>query len=110
MTPKYNLAMNRGETFQKTFTYLDANGAAVDLTPYTVQSQIKAAYTDTTASATFTASIPSPTSGEFQLVLHPSSSALLTGSCYLYDVRLTSGSFIRYVLEGKVHVSPSVTL
>ena len=109
MTPKYNLALNRGETLQKSLLYSDATGIPVDLTSWTVESQIRANYTDTTASAAFTCSVPTPNSGEILIELPASGSLPLTGSCYLYDVRIRSGSFTRYILEGKLHVSPSVT-
>lgn len=109
-TPKYNLALNRGESFEKNIQIIQSTGTPLNLTGYTVDSNIKATYTDVSASAAFTCSISSATNGQFVMQLHPSSSRLLTGSCYLYDVRITSGSEVQYILEGKVHVSPSVTV
>lgn len=109
-TPKYNFALNRGETFTKTLQLVNSVGGAKNLTDYTASAYLKAQYTDVSASAVFTCSIATPTSGSIDLELPADVTTNLTGSCYLYDVRIVSGSYISYVLEGKVHVSPSVTL
>jgi hypothetical protein len=87
MAVKYNLndqdAIDAGATYVKQITLLGQNGP-FDLTGYSVASQLKVGYTDVTASADFTCSVASPpTSGTFQLELHASSSAQLTGKCYL---------------------------
>ena len=108
-TPKYNLALNRGETFQKNIQVTDVAGVGLNLTDFTVESQIRAAYTDVSASAAFDCTVDAPLTGQFILALPATASIALTGSCYFYDIRITSGSYVRYVLEGKVHISPSVT-
>lgn len=110
ITGKYNLSLQTAETFTQQFKILAGNGASFDLTQYTASSYIKADYASTTASAVFTCSITSPTEGLLDIGLHASSSALLTGSCYYYDIRLTKNDgTVLYPLEGKVVVSNSVT-
>jgi hypothetical protein len=108
-TAKYNLHIQSGETVIKQFKLLSANGQPFDLTGYTLQSYIKKDHTSTTASAVFTCSSANPAEGLFQLTLPSASSAALTGSCYFYDFRISSGSLTVYPLEGKVVVSPSIT-
>lgn len=109
MAVKYNLALNRGETFVAEFQYRDSTGTPVNLDGYTIDSQLRLNYTDVSASAEFSVTKTEPENGKFTLTLFPTASLSLTGSCYLYDVRLTSGSLVTYLIEGKVNVSPSVT-
>lgn len=105
---RYNLSIQSGETVNRQFKLLIANGAPYDLTSYTIQSFVKSDYTSSVA-ATFSCSSPDPTNGVINIALTSQSSALLTGSCYFYDLRITSGSTALYVIEGKVVVSPSIT-
>lgn len=108
-TARYNLHIQSGETVIRQFKLLQANGAAYDLSGYTIESEIKADYTSSTAAATFTATSPDPTNGMINLALDSGSTAALTSSCYFYDIRIITGSSVVYPLEGKVVVSPSIT-
>jgi len=108
-TAKYNLSIQSGETVNRQFKLLLANGQPYDLTNYTIQSFVKPDYTASAATVTFTCTSPAPTEGIINMAMTSQSSALLTASCYYYDVRITSGSTALYPLEGKVVVSPSIT-
>ena len=108
-TAKYNLHIQSGETVVRQFKLLSANGQPYDLTDYSIESQIKKDHTSPSSSAVFTCTKPNPSEGILQLQLPSGSSSQLTSSCYFYDVRLSSGSFAFYPIEGKVVVSPSVT-
>ena len=107
-TAKYNLSIQSGESVNRQFKLLTLNGLPYDLTGFTIQSFVKADYTSSTA-ATFSCTSPDPTNGLINIAMTSQSSALLTGSCYFYDLRITSGSTALYPLEGKVVVSPSIT-
>lgn len=111
MAEKYNLSIDQGSTFLQTFSIVhQTTGNPFDFTGYTIASHIRALPTDTLPAAIFTASIDSPpTSGSFTLQLSPSGSMALTGSCYVYDVELTSGPTVTRMVEGKVTISPEVT-
>ena len=108
-TGRYNITLQANGSYVQQFKLLQYNNVPVDLTDYSITSYIKATATDSTPVTQFTGSSPSATDGIIQLTLPPSSSALLTGSCYYYDIRITSASTILYPLEGKVLVSPSIT-
>lgn len=110
-TAKYNLGIQQGASFAKSLQVLyGESNAPFDLTGYTVDAQIRTDYAAPSASADFTCVISEPpTSGTIQLELSPSQSLSLTGSCYLYDVRFTTGSEVLYPIEGKVTVSRVVT-
>jgi hypothetical protein len=107
-TAKYNLSIQSGESVNRQFKLLTGNGLPYDLTGFTIQSFVKADYTSS-AAATFTCTSPEPTNGLINISMTSQSSATLTGSCYFYDLRITSGSTALYPLEGKVVVSPSIT-
>jgi hypothetical protein len=88
---------------------LDAFGNPLDLTGYSVASDLKVAYADTASAASFVATIVDPpTSGSITLGLSPDATALLQGA-YFYDVRLTIGSDVIRPIEGKAVISPEVT-
>jgi len=107
-TAKYNLSIQSGESVNRQFKLLTGNGLPYDLTGFTIQSFVKADYTSS-AAATFTCTSPEPSNGLINISMTSQSSATLTGSCYFYDLRITSGSTALYPLEGKVVVSPSIT-
>lgn len=107
---KFNLMVQAGESYAKQFKLMQANNEPFDLTDYTIKAWIKTQPSDTTAVTVFTGSALAPTEGVLQISLPPSSSMLLTSSCYFYDIRISSGSTtVLYPLEGKVLVSPSIT-
>lgn len=107
-TGKYNLHLQNGETVNRQFKLIAANGTPYDLTGYTIESYIKPDFTSS-AAATFTCTSPDAVNGIINLALPSQSSALLTASCYYYDIRIKSASTALYPVEGKVVVSPSVT-
>jgi hypothetical protein len=110
MAGKYNLSIDAGTTYAQQFRVTSGTGDPLDLTGYTLSSELRVAYSDATASAVFDASILSPaTSGSFQLELSPSSSLALSEKCYVYDVTLTTGSAVIRPIEGKAVIHPAVT-
>jgi hypothetical protein len=109
-TAKYNLSFQSGETVRRDFQILTANNTPFPLAEYTITSVLRETHTSLSASAVFTTSILNAGEGRLRLELPASSSALLTGSCYFYDIRFVNSSgSVLYPLEGKVIVSPSIT-
>ena len=110
MAEKYNICIDANATWIRQFTWLDAFNNPIDLTNYTVNSQIRVIATSPTASATFESTIiDPPASGTFTLTLAPSQSLALTGSCYVYDILCSSGSYAFRLLEGKATIDNAVT-
>lgn len=108
---KFNETIIRGGTFIQTNQWTDGIGQPFNFTPWTVDAQIRASYT---ASAPVVANfgivfVGPKSSGSYQMVLSSVSSSLLTGSAYYYDVRITAGSEIYYLANGKLTVSPAIT-
>ena len=50
---KYNLSIEQGSSFCTQFQILAGTGDPIDLTPYTISSQLKIAFTDVTSSCRF---------------------------------------------------------
>ena len=109
LTTKWNIAIQAGESVNRQFQLLSATGDPFDLSGYEFASHVRTEYTSPSASATFTVTSSLATSGYLIMTMNASASAALTGSCYYYDVRMTSGSVVVYPFEGKVTVSPRVT-
>jgi len=85
--------------------------AGVDLTNYTIESQIRKGYGSTTATS-FTATIPPATAadGKIKLELSAATSSGMKAGRYVYDVELTAPSGAKSrPLKGLVILDPEVT-
>jgi len=95
--------------FSTTVNVEDAAGVAVNLSGYSVASQIRKSYYSSTAN-NFTATITGNANGEITLSMTAANTALLTPGRYLYDLVITSPSTIKTrVVEGIVNVLGGVT-
>lgn len=105
-----SLGLYQGTTYNIQLVFSDQDGNIFDLTGYTGSAQIRNTVTDVTPSGSFTCSvIEPPTSGTLQLFSHPSSSTAISGGCYVWDLRLTSGSQVMVTHYGMVNIQSRVT-
>jgi hypothetical protein len=89
---EYNITIRKGNDFEQLYEFQDDTGAAMDLTGYTVKSQIKASKSlSATAVATFTVSTPDAT-GYIYLRLTDAQTGALTIKTGYYDILLTSAT------------------
>lgn len=104
-----NLFVDAGANYSTIITVAASNGQALDLTDYTVKSQMRKSYQSTTA-YNFTSSIYDPTAGKVRLQLTSTESSAIPAGRWLYDVEITSpaGNKTR-VVEGIVTVTPEIT-
>jgi hypothetical protein len=104
-----NLYVDAGSTYSTIITVTASNGQALNLTGYTVASQMRKSYQSSTAHA-FTASIYDAAAGKIRLQLTDEQSEAIPAGRYLYDVEIesTSGTRTR-VVEGIVTVQPQIT-
>jgi len=105
---KYNITLDQGSTFVLQVTLEQPAGTPINLSGYTVRSQIRKSYSDTLIGA-FTCALVTPASGIFQMALTATQTKLLTEAEYVYDVEISIGSTVTRVLEGIIYVSPEVT-
>ena len=104
-----NLYIDAGTTFSAIITCKGSDGLPLNLTSYTVKSQIRKSYASATA-YDFNASIYSTTGGKVRITLSAAQSGAIKAGRYMYDIEITSpaGEKAR-VSEGIVIVTPEIT-
>jgi hypothetical protein len=104
-----NLFVDAGASYSNIISVAATNGQPLNLTGYSVASQMRKSYQSSTA-YNFTASIYDANNGKVRLQLTPQQSEVIPAGRWLYDVEITSpsGSKTR-VVEGVVTVNPQIT-
>jgi hypothetical protein len=106
MATKANIIIDQGSDFSNEILLTDDDGIPLDLSSYTVTSQIRKWY-GSSNSVNFNANV---INGAVVLTLNADSTSSLSAGRYLYDVLLINPSnTITRVVEGIVTVNPSVT-
>jgi len=125
MAIKANITIDQGADFDATIDLSDPSGVPVDLTGYTVASQMRKNYASQTATTTFQTT-HNDVSGQITLVLPKDDYTLNAGTesevtyagttslepgRYLYDVEITSPAPQKTdrVVQGTVTVTPGIT-
>ncbi len=109
MATTANIFIDAGANYSNIITVASAGTAALNLTGYTVKSQIRKSYTSSTA-YNFTSSIYDAVNGKLRLELTSTQTSAIPPGRYLYDVEITSSAGNRTrVVEGIVTVTPEIT-
>jgi len=105
-----NIVIEQGCDFDTTFQLEDtATANLLNLTGYTVESQLRKTYTSSTA-VSFASTITDATKGKVQISMASTITADLKPGRYVYDVKLTtSGGAISKPVEGAALVRAGVT-
>ena len=104
-----NIFVDAGSTYSNIIAVASSSGAPLDLTGYTVKSQIRKSYSSSVA-YDFTATVYLPLAGKVRLELTPTQSEAIPPGRWLYDVEITSSSGSKTrVVEGIVTVTPQIT-
>jgi hypothetical protein len=103
--------IGQGETFKVLATVENADtGGYLDISGYSFTGQLRENYTTEEVAASFTITKITPqTSGSFYIELTPTDTNNLTQRKYVYDIKMSSGSITRRVLEGYFVVRPAST-
>ena len=105
----YDMTIQRRSDHSVDVTLKDSNNAAVNLTGYTLASQIWDSGR-TSKAADATVSVTSATGGTFTWSLTDTQTATFTADEYKYDVLLTNGSGVKeYWIEGTIYMDQSYT-
>lgn len=105
----YNFTIEQGTTFNRVLT-LQENGSAMNLTGYSVASQIRSTHDSSSVTGTISCTISNASNGEITLTMTNSTTSGIEEGIYVYDIEITSGAgSVTRILEGKVTVSPEVT-
>lgn len=114
MAPIYNLTIDQGATFVRTFTWTDAAGDPIDVTGYSAEFQVRESTRspDVVLSASTAGSTISVSGGdgEFTITIPASSTRSVPEGSYVYDVEITSpGGVVTRLVQGAAIVSGEVT-
>jgi hypothetical protein len=103
------LTIDQGATYNNIINVTDANGAGLDLTGYTVRSEMRKSYYSTTYYP-FSLSFINAANGSISMVMSAANTASLSPGRYVYDVELEDNlGNISRIFEGIVTVLPNVT-
>jgi hypothetical protein len=104
-----NLFVDAGSDYSNIITVSATNGQALNLTGYTVASQMRKSYGSSTV-YTFAPSLYDAVNGKVRLQLSASTSSSIPAGRWLYDVEITSPSGTKTrVVEGIVTITPEIT-
>ena len=113
MAFSYNLIVNQGETFERTFTY-KAGGNLVDLSTHTGRMQIRNSYDSPNPLIDLTSGagdITLDATGKIVITIASSVTTALTApDTGVYDLEIvTSGGAVTRLVQGNVSITPEVT-
>ena len=105
-----NLFVDAGANYSNIITVAATNGQALNLTGYTVKSQMRKSYGSSTA-YDFTATVYDAATGKIRLQIAAEDTSLIPAGRYLYDIEITNTTTDAKtrVLEGIVMVTPEIT-
>ena len=121
---RYSFVIEQGATLSLELQYKDSLGNPINLTGCGGKMQIRPSVSSPTASITLSSSLAadgtglnfsgsngttSPASGSIGIFISAASSSMLNFSTGVYDLEITSGSFVTRILEGQVKLSLNVT-
>jgi hypothetical protein len=104
-----NLFVDAGTDYSTIITVAATNGQPLNLTGYSVASQMRKSYSSSTV-YNFTTSLYDAAQGKVRLQLNNTQSSAIPAGRWLYDVEITSPSGTKTrVIEGIVTVTPEIT-
>ena len=105
-----NLYVDQGSDYSTIITVKSASGAPLNLTGYTVKSQMRKSFSSSTVH-NFTATVYDTTAGQLKLSLTSAQSEAIVAGRWLYDVEITqtSSGLKKRVVEGIVTITPQIT-
>jgi hypothetical protein len=121
---RYSFVIEQGATLSLELQYKDSLGNPINLTGCGGKMQIRPSISSPTASITLSSSLAADgtglnfngsngttptTSGSIGVFISAASSSMLDFNTGVYDLEITSGSFVTRILEGQVKLSLNVT-
>lgn len=111
MAAYVELYMDQGATFNNIININDdLTNADINISGYSVTSQMRRSYYSANASANITCTVSDAFTGEITLSLTPQETANIKAGRYLFDVLIqTPGNSAVRLIEGIITVTPRVT-
>ena len=110
MAAYVELYMDQGATFNNVINITDdVTNTPVNVSGYTVTSQIRRSYYSVNATANIVCTITDASNGEVTMSLSAANTANIKAGRYLFDVKTVDGSnVVSRILEGIITVTPQV--
>jgi hypothetical protein len=111
MAAYVELFMDQGATFNNVINLSDdLTNANINISGYSVRSQMRRSYYSANASANITCTITDAINGEITMNLPANTTANIKAGRYLFDLETVSTSGVTSrVLEGIITVTPEIT-
>lgn len=111
MASYVELFLDQGTTFNNIITLTDdITNANINISGYTVKSQMRRSYYSTNATAEIVCTLTNPGNGQITMSLPANTTANIKSGRYLFDVDTTDPyGTVNRVLEGIITVTPRVT-
>lgn len=115
MAGTYNLAIEQGATFKVIFQWTDSNNSPINITGYTLRSQIRATVESSSVMVDMTnangkVTISDAAQGKIQMLLSATETASLAAGTGVWDLEVIAGDgTVTRLLQGSVTISPEVT-
>ena len=109
---RHDIVIEEGATFDITFTYLDKDGVAIDVTGYSAKMDIKESVGGTVIddlTSTGSEITVGTTDGTFQIVITATNTDAYDFDWGVYDLEITTGSTVIRLVEGRVEFKRAVT-
>lgn len=109
MAVRANITIDQGTNFSANVNVADTSGNALNLSTYTIASQIRKHYSSSN-SVSFSTSTPNAENGIILLSINANTTSNMSAGRYVYDVELTSNTgVVTRLVEGYVTINPQVT-
>ena len=111
MAAYVELYMDQGASFTNTLTITDdVTNAPVNISGYTLTSQMRRSYYSANATANITCTIVSANTGNVQMSMTPANTSNIKAGRYLFDVEtIDTNNYVVRILEGIINVTPGIT-
>lgn len=111
MAAYVELYVDQGTTFNNIINLADdVTNAALNISGYTVRSQIRRSYYSLNASANITCTVSNAANGEITMSMSAGETSNVKAGRYLFDLEtVDTGGVVTRVLEGIITVTPEVT-
>ena len=104
-----NIYIDQGSEYTSIITVSGPDSAPLNLTDFTVQSQMRKSYGSSTAYS-FTATIHNALAGQIKLYLTTADSEIIPAGRWLYDVEIAGADgYRKRVVEGVATITPQIT-
>lgn len=113
MAGVYDISCDQGSTFALTISWLDSDGAGINLSTYAARMDVRPTIESSTRTLALTTENGGiafgAATGTIELRITAEQTAALAAGDYVYDLELVSGAAVTRILEGAFTVRAEVT-